>query len=74
MIVKIFYTILLIWVWYGIIRYRKQVHSWTWNWYWAEKYLWSGWTYVALTLFWLFLIFLWAMYPFWWLELISWKK
>nr|MDD3719849.1 hypothetical protein [Candidatus Gracilibacteria bacterium] len=72
-IVKIFYSVLLIGFGYLLIRYRRNVHSWTGNWVWAEKYLGSGGTYVALTFFGLFLIFLGAIYPFGGLALLSGK-
>lgn len=70
-LVKLFYSIILLSLWWTLIKYRKNVHERTWNWYWAEKYLGSGWTYLVLVLFWMFLIFLWAIYPFWGLELLK---
>lgn len=68
--VKLFYSIFFIWIWYFIIRYRKQLHWWTWNFVWAEHYLGRWWTYFILILIWLILVFYGAMYPFWWTELI----
>lgn len=70
-IVKIFYSIFFIAMGYWILRYRKVVKSWTWNFVWAEQYLWRGWTYFILLLVWIGLIFFWAIYPFWWLELFN---
>lgn len=70
-LVKIFYAILFISLWFLLIRFRKNVHDRTGHWYWAEKYLGSGWTYLVLVLFWMFLIFFGAIYPFWGLELLK---
>jgi len=70
--VEIFYWILLFWIWFGIIRYRKQVKSWTGNFVWAEQYIWRGWTYFIMLLLWLFLMFLWVIYPFWGLDMLWW--
>jgi len=69
-IINIIYWILLIGSWIWIIKYRRIVKSWTWNFVWAERYLWSWWTYLILILVWLWLIFFWALVPFWWLDLI----
>lgn len=68
--VDIFYAILFIGIWVLILKYRRLVKSWTGNFYWAEKYIWRWWTYFILILMALFLIFLWILYPFWWMELI----
>lgn len=70
---KIFYSIFFIIIWISILKYRKQVHWWTGNFVWAEQYLWRWWTYLVLVWLWLWLIFFWAIYPFWWLELLTWK-
>ncbi len=69
-LVKIFYSIFFISIWWGIIKYRKQLHWWTWNFAWAEQYVWRGWTYLILILIWLSCIFYWAIYPFWGKELL----
>ncbi len=69
MIIKLIYAILLIWWGATIIKYRKIVKSWTWNFVWAEQYIWRGGTYIAIILIWLAMIFYWAIYPFWWAEL-----
>lgn len=73
-LVKIFYAILLIVIWASLIKYRRIVKSWTWNFVWAERYLWSWWTYFVLVLVWLLMIFLWVLYPFGWLGLIFSKQ
>jgi hypothetical protein len=69
-IVKFFYSILFILGWMWIIKYRKTVKSWTWNFYWAEHYIWSGWTYFIIMVCGLLMIFYWVIYPMWWLEFI----
>lgn len=68
MIIKIFYAIFLISAGVWILKYRKVIKWWTWNFYWAEKYIWRWWTYFILVLFGMFLIFLWVIYPFGWLQ------
>ncbi|NDK07916.1 hypothetical protein EOM39_01565 [Candidatus Gracilibacteria bacterium] len=69
-IIKIFYSILFLALGGALIKFRKNVHDRTGHWYWAEKYLGSGGTYLVLILFGLFLIFLGAIYPFGGLELL----
>jgi len=69
-LIKIIYAILFILMWAGIIKYRRTVKSWTWNFYWAEKYIWNWWTYLVLILAWMLLIFYWTIYPFWWIDLL----
>lgn len=69
-IAKIFYSIFFILIWGGIIKYRRQLHWWTWNFVWAEHYLWRWWTYLILIIVWLACVFYWVTYPFWWIELI----
>ncbi len=69
--VDIFYSILLMAWGFYLIKYRRNVKSWTWNFAWAEKYIGSGGTYLIMILIGLFMIFLWVLYPFWWLELIT---
>ena len=63
-IVKLFYWLLMIAIWAGIIKYRKPLKSWTGNWVWAERYVGRGGTYFIMLLFWLLLMFLWVLYPF----------
>ncbi|MFA5916686.1 MAG: hypothetical protein WC850_00445 [Candidatus Gracilibacteria bacterium] len=70
-LVKIFYAILFISLGFLMIRFRKNVHDRTGHWYWAEKYLGSGGTYLVLVLFGLFLIFFGAIFPFGGLELLK---
>jgi len=70
MIIKIFYAIFLVVLWFSLIKYRRQVKSWTGNFVWAEHYLWAGGTYLIMIIFWMFLMFLGVLYPFGWLELI----
>jgi hypothetical protein len=55
-------------IWYAILKYRKVVHGWTWNWLWAEKYLGRWWTYTALVLFGLGFIMVAIMHLFWQFE------
>lgn len=70
MFTNIFFGLCLIAMWAVILKYRKIVRWWTGNFYWAEKHLWRGWTYFIIMLIGLFLIFLWVIYPFWWLDLL----
>lgn len=70
MIIDIIYWIMFMLIWAWILKYRKIVKSWTWNFVWAEQYLGRGWTYSVIILFWLSMLFLGVLYPFWWLELI----
>lgn len=70
-IVDIFYALLLIAGWMAIIKYRRNVKSWTGNWMWAEKYIGNGWTYVVMILVGLFMIFFWVLYPFGGMEIIT---
>ncbi len=67
-IIKLIYWIGLIALGFSIIKYRKAIKWWTGNWVWAEKYIGRWGTYFALLLFGLLLMFLWAMYPFGWLD------
>jgi amino acid permease len=71
-IIDIFYAIMFISWWIAIIKYRKNVKSWTGNWLWAEKYIWNGGTYIVLIFTGLAMIFLWVLYPFGGMELITW--
>jgi len=38
-IIDIFYAIVFVCGWITIIKYRRNVKSWTGNWMWAEKYI-----------------------------------
>ncbi len=71
-IVDIFFAVLLISMWTVLLKYRKVVRSWTWNFVWAEKYLWNWWTYLVLILLGCFFIIWWFLYPFWGLEMMIW--
>lgn len=64
MIIDIFYAILLIVMGFCLIRYRRNVKSWTGNFAWAEHYIGSGGTYLIMVLFGMFLMFLGVLYPF----------
>jgi len=64
-LLKIFYGAIFIAIGYLMIKYRRNVKSWTGNFVWAERYLWSWWTNLIIVLMALALIFFWAMYPFW---------
>lgn len=72
-LVDIFYALFLIVSWYSLIKYRRNVKSWTGNFLWAEKYIGSWGTYIVLILLWLFMIFLGVLYPFGGMELITGK-
>lgn len=63
--VKIFYWILLFISWIATIKYRKVIYDWTGKFAWAEKYLWSWGTVLAITLAWMAMIFLSIAYPAW---------
>jgi len=65
-IVDLFYAVLLFAIGFFMIRYRRVVKSWSGNFVWAEQYIGRWWTYFILILLWMFLMFL-----FWWLELLS---
>ncbi len=69
-LIKIIYAIIFILLWLGLIKYRRNVKSWTWNFFWAEKYIWNWWTYLVLIFTWLLLIFYWTIYPFWWMDIL----
>lgn len=73
LIIKLIYAIAFIFLGIWLIKYRRNVKSWTWNFVRAERYIWNGWTYLVFIAFWLFLIFLGVIYPFWWLNLIFWE-
>ncbi|MCD5375014.1 hypothetical protein LR010_01015 [Candidatus Gracilibacteria bacterium] len=64
LLIDLFYSVLFIAGGISIIKYRRNVKSWTGNWLWAEKILGSGGTYVLMILIGLFLIFFGVIYPF----------
>lgn len=72
-LVDIIYAISFIAWGYCLIKYRRNVKSWTWNFLWAEKYLGNGWTYIVMILIWLFMMFFWVLYPFGGMELLTWE-
>ncbi|MBW7955023.1 hypothetical protein H3C61_04395 [Candidatus Gracilibacteria bacterium] len=69
-IVNLFYATLLFGTGFLIIKYRRNVKSWTGNFVWAEQYLGNGGTYLFLILFGCFLMMWGILYPFGGLELI----
>jgi len=71
-IVDLFYAIMFFGMWFGIIKYRRIVKSWTGNFVWAEQFIWRGWTYFVMLLLWLFLMFLWVLWPFGGMDVITW--
>lgn len=54
-----------------MLRYRKQVKSWTGNFVWAEHYIGRGGTYFILILIALGLIFYGVIYPFGGMSLLT---
>lgn len=70
-LIDIFYAIMFVLWWMALIKYRRNVKSWTGNWMWAEKYIGNGGTYAVLILTGLFMIFLWVLYPFGWMDVIT---
>lgn len=74
MIIKLIYAFLLISWGILIIKYRKNVKWWTWNFAWAEYYLWHWWTYIVLIIIWLIMIFIWVWYPLGTFEFLEYKK
>lgn len=71
--VNIFYWILLFTWGFLVLKYRRQIKSFSGDFVWAETYLWRWTTYLIIIIIWCFLIFLWALYPFWWIDFIFWK-
>ncbi len=69
-IVKIILWIILISIWILILKFRKNIHEWTGNFYWAEQYIGRWWTFFILVIIWCFFIIWWVSYPFWWLEFL----
>lgn len=70
LVIDVFYSFLFITGWMAMIKYRRNVKSWTGNWMWAEKVIGSWWTYVVMILIGLFMIFFGVIYPFWGMELL----
>ena len=70
MFVDIIYAILLIGTWLLILKNRRLVKTWTGNFYWAEKYIGRGGTYLVIIFAGIFCIGLWVIYPFGWLDLL----
>jgi hypothetical protein len=54
-----------------IIRFRYQIYNFTGDWDWAVKYLGGNGTVVAMVFIGMFLIWVWAAYPFWVIDLGS---
>ncbi len=73
-IVKIIYSIIFIWFWALLLKYRRQIKKWSWGFAWAEKALGRWGTYFVIILVWLISIFFWFIYPFWWIDLLLWDK
>lgn len=71
-IVDLFFAVILFWLGFSLIKYRKNVKSWTWNFLWAERYLWHWGTYLVLILVWCFFMVWGILYPFWGLEFMFW--
>ncbi len=72
--VNLFYSILLLWSWILVLKYRRNIKWWTGNFYWAEHYLWRWSTYLVIIMLWLLLIFLWILYPFGGIEYLFWNS
>jgi len=49
---------------------KRLVKTWTGNFYWAEKYIGRGGTYLVIIFAGIFCIGLWVIYPFGWLDLL----
>ena len=69
-LINIFYGILFITGWCLVLKYRKQIKNFAWDFVWAERYLWRGSTYFVLVIIGCWLIFIWALMPFWWPEIL----
>lgn len=70
-IIDIIYAILLCSGGFFLIKYRRNVKSWTGNFAWAEQYIWNGGTYVVLIFTGLAMMFFWVLYPFGGMDLIT---
>lgn len=64
MFIKILYFFVFVGLGVAILKYRKNVHEWTGQWYWAEKNLGRGGTILVITIVGLGLIFFGVGYPF----------
>jgi hypothetical protein len=63
MFIKILYFLLFTSLGVGILKYRKNIFEWTGRWYWAEKYLGNGGTFIVIILIGLGMIFFGVGYP-----------
>lgn len=70
---KIFYSILLISIWFLILKYRIKIKSFTWDFVWAEAYLWRWTTYLIIILIWFILLTVWVSIPFWSMDFLKTK-
>ncbi len=61
---KLILWLILIALGVAILRYRYQIYNFTWEWWWANQYLGSNGTIVAISLIGMILIWAWAAYPF----------
>ncbi|MDA9128872.1 hypothetical protein N9J72_00150 [Candidatus Gracilibacteria bacterium] len=71
LVVDLIYSGLLMGGGYALIRYRRDVKSWTGNFAWAEIYIGRGSTYTIMILIAMGMIFLGVLYPFGGLSLIT---
>lgn len=69
-ITNILYWIFFLVSGFLILKYRRQIRQFSGKFAWAEIYLWRWWTYLVILVAWLLLIFLWAVFPFWWMDII----
>lgn len=68
--VNIVYWILFLLWWFLVLKYRRQIKNFSGDFVWAERYLWRWSTYLVLILAWCAMIFLWALMPFWWINVL----
>ncbi|PIE85234.1 hypothetical protein CSA08_03170 [Candidatus Gracilibacteria bacterium] len=71
MLIDIFYAICLIAMGVVILKYRKVVRTWTGTFYWAERSIGRGGTYLIIMLIGVLLIFLGVIYPFGGVDLLT---
>lgn len=69
-LLKLLASAFYVWLGYVLVKYRRQVKSWTWNFLWAEKYLWAWWTYIVIVLSGLAFMFYGGIHPFWGLDIL----
>lgn len=69
-IAKLLASAIYIWLWYVLVKYRRQVKWWTGEFYWAEKHLWRGGTYLVIILTGIWFMFYGWIHPFWGLEIL----